>query len=196
VLLLNTVSGYELQVPQETIAPRSNYLKYLPGVYAEHDFTSRFLMILESVLSPLERTIDNISYYFDPTTTPEEFLPWLASWLKISLMKPESAQRQRELLTHIGDVFEWRGTKRGLTEYIRLHTGVTPIIEEDFSPLVLTGSSLLGINTVLGGNDPSHFTVRLQLNDSSDINRDQIIAIIESEKPVHTRYSLEVFETS
>ena len=196
MLLSNTVSGQESQTPMAITASASNYLNYLPGVYAEDEFTSRFLMILESVLSPLERTIDNISYYFDPTTAPEEFLPWLASWLKISLMRPESVRRQREFLSHIGEVFAWRGTKRGLTEYIRLHTGVTPIIEEDFGPLVLTESSRLGINTVLGGNDPIHFTVRLQLDGLSDINRDQIIAIIESEKPVHTRYSLEILEIS
>ena len=195
-MLSNTVSGQESQALQEITVSTSSYLKYLPGIYAENEFTSRFLMILESVLSPLERTIDNIASYFDPSTTPEEFLPWLSSWLKISLMRPESARRQREFLSHIGEVFAWRGTKRGLTEYIGLHTGVTPIIEEDFDPLVLTDSSRLGINTVLGGKDPIHFTVRFESNDSPYIDRDQIIAIIESEKPAHTRYSLEILEVS
>ena len=72
-MLSNTVSGQESQALQEITASASNYLNYLPGIYAEDSFTSRFLMILESVLSPLERTIDNIAYYFDPSTTPEEF---------------------------------------------------------------------------------------------------------------------------
>ena len=195
-MLSNTVSGQESQALQEITVSTSSYLKYLPGIYAENEFTSRFLMILESVLSPLERTIDNIAYYFDPGTTPEEFLPWLASWLKISLTRPESARRQREFLSHIGEVFAWRGTKRGLTEYIRLHTGVTPIIEEDFDPLVLTDGSRLGINTVLGGNDPNHFTVRFRPDDAQYIDQDQIIAIIESEKPAHTQYTLEILEVS
>ena len=195
-MLSNTVSGQESQALQEITVSTSSYLKYLPGIYAENEFTSRFLMILESVLSPLERTIDNIAYYFDPGTTPEEFLPWLASWLKISFMRPESARRQREFLSHIGEVFAWRGTKRGLTEYIRLHTGVTPIIEEDFDPLVLTDSSRLGINTVLGGNDPNHFTVRFRPDDAQYIDQDQIIAIIESEKPAHTQYTLEILEVT
>ena len=195
-MLSNTVSGQESQALQEITVSTSSYLKYLPGIYAENEFTSRFLMILESVLSPLERTIDNIAYYFDPGTTPEEFLPWLASWLKISLMRPESARRQREFLSHIGELFAWRGTKRGLTEYILLHTGVTPIIEEDFDPLVLTDSSRLGINTVLGGNDPNHFTVRFRPDDAQYIDQDQIIAIIESEKPAHTQYTLEILEVS
>ena len=195
-MLSNTVSGQESQALQEITVSTSSYLKYLPGIYAENEFTSRFLMILESVLSPLERTIDNIAYYFDPGTTPEEFLPWLASWLKISFMRPESARRQREFLSHIGEVFAWRGTKRGLTEYIRLHTGVTPIIEEDFDPLVLTDSSRLGTNTVLGGNDPNHFTVRFRPDDAQYIDQDQIIAIIESEKPAHTQYTLEILEVT
>jgi len=195
-MLSNTVSGQESQALQEITVSTSSYLKYLPGIYAENEFTSRFLMILESVLSPLERTIDNIAYYFDPGTTPEEFLPWLASWLKISLMRPESARRQREFLSHIGELFAWRGTKRGLTEYILLHTGVTPIIEEDFDPLVLTDSSRLGTNTVLGGNAPNHFTVRFRPDDAQYIDQDQIIAIIESEKPAHTQYTLEILEVS
>src|SRR5262245_1161043 len=67
--------------PPGVPAVRSSYLDYLPGVYHENDFMARFLLIFEHILSPIERTVANSSEYIDPGTTPDDFLPWLGSWL-------------------------------------------------------------------------------------------------------------------
>ena len=62
--------------PASALSQRSSYLKYLPALYADSDFMGRFLMIFESIQGPIEDVINNIAYYFDPDTTPDELLPW------------------------------------------------------------------------------------------------------------------------
>ena len=167
------------------------YIKYLPAIYSENEFMSRFLMIFESVLGPMERTLDNIWHYLDPHVTPEEYLGWLATWVKIDLMQPMDPLRQRLFLKKSGELFRCRGTKKGLLEYLTLCTGVTPEIEEDFGPILLSADSVLGTNTVLSRGLNYHFTVRFEQADESSINLEQVETIIELEKPAHTTFSVE-----
>ena len=58
----------------------SSYLQYLPTPYQGDAFLGRFLRIFESILGPIEQTIEGVANYFDPHLTPVETLPWLASW--------------------------------------------------------------------------------------------------------------------
>ncbi|HEY4720700.1 MAG TPA: FHA domain-containing protein, partial [Anaerolineae bacterium] len=64
---------------------QSSYLKYMPTVYGTSGFIGRFLMIFESILTPVDRQIGNLPYYFDPRMAPPDFLPWLAGWLGLVL---------------------------------------------------------------------------------------------------------------
>ena len=74
-----------IQREESVIASQIGYLKYLPAIYSEDEFFGRFLMIFESVLGPVEEMVDNLAYYFDPGTSPEELLPWLASWMEVEM---------------------------------------------------------------------------------------------------------------
>ncbi|MFZ3384003.1 MAG: hypothetical protein WA144_08770, partial [Candidatus Methanoperedens sp.] len=69
--------------------PRNSYLRYLPAIYQEDpssmEFLERFLSIFETVFNDLETEISNIFKYFDPDTAPENFIPWLASWMNMAL---------------------------------------------------------------------------------------------------------------
>ena len=80
------------------ISSQSSYLKYLPAIYSESEFTGRFLMIFESVLGPVEAMVKSLAHYFDPGTTPEELLPWLASWMRVDLNHNWPLERRRELV--------------------------------------------------------------------------------------------------
>ncbi len=174
------------------LTSRSSYLKYLPALYSESDFMGRFLMIFESVLGPIEGMIDNLAYYFDPYTTPEELLPWLASWMKLGLDERMPVPLRRELVKSAAQLFQWRGTRRGLREYLRLATGVEPEITEDFGGIVLGEQSMLGRTTVLGDGNPHTFTVTFAVEDPDSLDLDRVRAIIDMEKPAHTGYSLKV----
>ena len=174
------------------IGGHSSYLKYLPAGYSESEFMGRFLMIFESVLGPLEVLVNNLAYYFDPGTTPEELLPWLATWTRLELDDGWPLERRREMVKAAARLFQWRGTRRGLREFLRLYTGVEPNITEDLGGIVLGPQSELGRNIVLGGGNPHTFTVTFEVDDPDTINVEQVKSIIETEKPAHTSYTLQV----
>src|SRR4029077_9651773 len=113
----------------------SSYLQYLPAPFHEEPFVGRFLLIFESILSPIERTIDNVASYFDPRLTPPEMLPWLASWVGLELDENWPLAQQRQLVLWATRLYRWRGTRRALREHLRLYTGRTPLIVENFDGL-------------------------------------------------------------
>lgn len=174
------------------LSSESTYLQYLPAIYSQSDFMGRFLMIFESVLGPIEGVLDNISYYFSAGTAPSELLPWLASWVNLALDDAWPLERRRELVGRALELFQWRGTRRGLREYIRVYSGEEPRISEDFGGISLDGQARLGWNTVLGDGRPHTFNVILELDDPDSVNLDQLKAIIEAEKPAHAAYTLRV----
>ncbi|MCC7359489.1 MAG: FHA domain-containing protein [Anaerolineales bacterium] len=160
---------------------RSTYLKFRPALYSADDFLGRFLLIFESILGPIERTVDNLPFYFDAQMTPPEVLPWLASWLGLVLDERWPEARRRELIRAAVELYQWRGTRRGLTEFLRLYTGVTPdIIESDPRRQTVTA------------DEAFRFVVRLRVPNPASLDRAVIEAIIDSEKPAHAGYTLEI----
>ena len=174
------------------LGQRSSYLKYLPAIYSDSDFMGRFLMIFESVLKPIQNVVDNVAYHFDPALTPQEFLPWLASWVDVVLDESWPLERRRALVSSAVELYQWRGTKRGMREYLRVYTGVEPQITEEFGGFPLNDNSRLGLNTALGSDQHNVFTVTLELDDPDSLNVHHIKTIIEAEKPAHAAYRLEI----
>ncbi len=170
---------------------RSRLLDYLPAVYMDDEFMGQFLMIFQSILDPIEHTVDGIPFYFDPRFTPETLLPWLASWLGLALDPAWPLARRRELVRKAADLYRWRGTRRGLAEYLRIYTGCQPEITEFIPGFPIDGTARLGVNTQLGSPGTGfHFTVTIELTEGTDIN--VIRSIIEAQKPAHTVYSLQL----
>ncbi len=118
-------------------ARESMFLRYLPGLYQDDSFTQRFLMIFESVLGPIDRTIAALPLFTEPEMTPEEFLPWLAQWVALTLDHSWPVDRQRAMIAHAVEIYRWRGTRRGLKLHIQCYTGHEPIIQEYRSGFVL-----------------------------------------------------------
>jgi phage tail-like protein len=165
---------------------QSIYLQYLPAIYQEDEFLGRFLMIFEDVLSPVERILENIHFYFDPMMAPEGFLPWLASWIDLVLdenwpidneKRREFIKRQRELIKAGVELYRWRGTKRGLREYLRIYTGVESEIIEHFDE---------------NDGGPYRFTVIIRVPDPKSLDERLVRRVINAEKPAHTTYELRV----
>jgi phage tail-like protein len=162
-------------MPYEPSPQASTYLQYLPAPYQSQpadSFISRFLLIVESMLGPIESMIDNLPYYFDPRLAPPELLPRLAAWVGLELDENWSLEQQRELVAQATMLYRWRGTRRGLLEHLRLYTGRTPVVVERF------GSQSISV-TVTPAR-PEHF-------DPSVARR-----IIEFQKPAHVAYILDV----
>ena len=171
----------------------SRLLDYLPAAYRDDEFMARFLLIFQSVLDPLVNTVDNIALYFDPGLTPESVLSWLATWVDQTLDPAWPIQRRRELVAKASELYRWRGTRRGLIEYLRIYTGTKPQIVEYIPGMILDAETALGENTVLGSSGAGHhFTVILETGADEVVDPDTVKSIIEGQKPAHTRYTLEL----
>jgi phage tail-like protein len=152
----------------------SRYVPYLPVIFHESDFLSRFLQIFETVWEPLEQRQDHIDMYFSPRTCPSSWLPWFASWFGLALDPHMPEERARALLAETIDIYRWRGTRYGLARMIEVCIGVRPDITENPSePNVF------------------HVGVRVPKNASPDFLA-TLGELIKAHKPVHTGYVIEV----
>lgn len=168
--------------PIEMIAPvghlagipidQSTWLQYLPSIYADDEFLGRYLLIFESILSPITWIIDNFDLFLSPDIAPSEWLRWMAGWFDLLLLPELPIERQREIMRQAGWLFMRRGTRAGLQRLLTLYFGVTPEIEE-------TGNC--------------RFVVRLPLSQSSSkMGAEVANRLISSQKPAFASYTLEV----
>jgi phage tail-like protein len=117
---------------------RDTYAKFLPPVYrkqaAAADFLDRFLGIEQSVLSGIEREIEDLPRLFDPQSAPAgdppSWLGWLSGWLAFILDEHWPEADARTNLARAFQLYGKRGTIEGLREYLKLYAGVNAIIEE------------------------------------------------------------------
>ncbi|MDD5435635.1 MAG: phage tail protein [Nitrospira sp.] len=172
----------------------SRYLDYLPGFYRDDKFMGQYLNIFEDILDPIESTVNNVSLYFDPMITLKSFIPWLETWLDLNSDPTWTIKKRRELVKSAATLYRMRGTKRGLSEYLRIYTGNTPEITEYIKGMSLDKETKLGIDTKLGSaGTGNHFTVSIKIK-KSEVEIDTIRSIIESQKPAHTVYTLQIVE--
>jgi len=176
------------------------YLEYLPAFYQEDsaskEFLTNYLSIYEAVLSNIESRIEDSPRIFDAEETPDEFLPWLSSW--VGAVKDENwpQEKWRAFLKQAAKLYRKRGTKDELRELIRIYTGKHPyaIVER---ALLQCDNINADLETVLddlfGG--PYDFCVLLRSKQvRSETDKKVIKRIIDLEKPAHTCGRLAVLE--
>ncbi len=181
----------------------SNYQQYLPAILQEEVFFGRFLLAFEKILSGLDQTpskeqiitgktqnvpgleeiLDQIHLYFNPQETPEEFLPWLAGWVALSLRDDWDVNVKRAFILEIVRLYRLRGTKQGLIKILALYlkrSGFEDKVEifDEFD------------------NFPYYFQVQITSNiryPNKYWQEAQIAkAIIDREKPAQTYYTLKI----
>ncbi len=172
------------QQPASAATAASSYLDYLPAIFRQDPFVGRFLLAFETVLSGaggvpgLETMISGLADYFDPATTRADFLPWLASWVTLTLRADWDEQTRRSFIAQIVPLYRLRGTKEGLLRMLELYTTEPVEIYDTFDNL------------------PYFFEVRLTLSEADPAllqTKQQIArAIIDQEKPAHTFYAQQV----
>jgi phage tail-like protein len=130
----------------------------------------------------LEQVIDHIHTYLSPTTTPKDFLPWLASWVALSLRDDWKPETKQQFISKIVPLYRLRGTKTGLKTMLELYLNSVGLPDQ--------------VNVFEFPNHPHYFQVRLVLPIPDPNQYWQQIriakAIIDQEKPAHTYYGLQI----
>jgi phage tail-like protein len=156
----------------------SQLLQYLPAIYTEaleeSPFLDAYLQAFEQVLlgrpdathlpaEGLEQTIAGLDRFVDPARAPEEFLPWLAGWVALSLRADLSPKQQREFIANMVQLYRRRGTKASLQRLLQIFTTLTPTITEEATrpEFQLGVHSTIGQDTYLSGGRPHRFQVTI-----------------------------------
>jgi phage tail-like protein len=161
----------------------------LPGVYLEDQLTRGFTRGLDTVLAPVFLTLDCLDAYVDPALTPEDFLPWLASWVGVSLVENWPAERKRRIVATAVARHRDRGTRDGLRTHLELVTGGQVEIHD-------SGGTVWSDDPDVdppGDPVPSlRLTVRVPIPASVDVDR--LTAIVREARPAHLPFTVEVVQ--
>jgi len=164
---------------------QSRFIEYLPRIYQGDEFLSRFLLIFQSLLDPVEQSVDNIPNLLDPDLTPPRFLSWLASWVGVTLDPGLDEATQRTLIRNAVRISRWKGTRRGLREEVRIRSGARPLIVENFDGLRIGQDAALGMNTYLGAIQDGFIAVTLALSSDRALALADAERLIAEIKPAH-----------
>ncbi len=146
-------------------------IDYLPAIYHEHLFLKEFLLAFERVIydgwksgenkdgevAAFDKILNEIDRYFNADRTDADFLQWLAQWVDLNLDKEWPEDQRRKNIALAMDLYRWRGTVKGLKEYIKIYTGVEPEIRECCRPAGMQ----IGVASTIGGLPPETFLTKI-----------------------------------
>ncbi len=157
----------------------------------EGRFLHRMLSLFGDELASLEDKVDGIRDHLSPERAPEEFLPWLSSWVALVLDETWPVEKRRRLVREALELYRWRGTVRGVRSFVEIHTGLTPEIVEPFKACWQVGvRSTVGEDTKVYEPDGDAHCFSVLVNSFEELTpheKQKVINIVEREKPAHTR---------
>lgn len=96
-------------------------LAQLPMGMLEDDFFTRFVRIFQDVATTYLEDVDNLDHLVDPTVSPTPFVPYLGSWIGLRSIDPSLPDGlQRRIVQETSSILAWRGTYRGLVQFLEL----------------------------------------------------------------------------
>jgi phage tail-like protein len=164
---------------------RAELLGLLPAVFAETaepgSPLDALLAVLEELHRPTEELLADLDGRFAPRRAPPTLLPLLALWVRLDGLLDDRGQlptgsgRLRELLAAAPRLVRWRGTARGLVDFLETACGQRGFrVEEsanDGAPL-----------------PPFHFVLHAPA--AAAVHRDLVQRIVAAEKPAYVTYTL------
>ena len=138
----------------------------LPSMLREDPFARSLCESFDDVLAPVLLTLDTFGCYLDPTTTPEDMIPWLAQWLGLGVDLNVEQARQRHELQIAGSLNVTRGTQRA------------PPDSETA--------------TRMPGDPDATLSVVVHPDPGVEVDLDRLGALVRSVKPAHVRHVVTV----
>jgi len=190
---------------------RRGYLEHLPAIYRRSDAVGRnlvrdLLFVFEHMFDSIDENLTDGWRFYDPHVAPPEFLAWLSHWTAFTIDLDWPEAQKRALVKRAVDLYRIRGTKRGLTLFLKLFTGHEPEIKENTWPFKgfrvegedsEHGARIALDSVVLPPVDLAHcFVVTMPIK-FEQVTPELVIRIhqiIQLEKPAHTHYYLQFTE--
>lgn len=162
----------------------------LPAAFHDNLMATRFVAALDEAIAPIVNVLDNLDAHFDPALTPADFLPWLASWLGLELDENWSEAQQRRMVSKAVELYQLRGTRRGVAMLLSLYVGIDEAaVEVDDSGGVAWSVSP---NGALPGDRGASVTTRLRVDDPQAIDRQRVERLLATAVPAHVAWTVDV----
>jgi phage tail-like protein len=114
--------------------PRESLLQYLPSIYSkppqQREFLDRFLSIMQTTWSGIEREADTFERHLDPDSVPPATMSYLADWLDLRLEGTWTPEQNRRLLQAMPRLRAKWGTVEGMREWLRVYLSNLGALEE------------------------------------------------------------------
>jgi phage tail-like protein len=160
--------------------------RFLPAIYQEPTpFLAAFLVAWDEILAPVLTVLDNVEAYLDPDLAPDDFVPWLTSWVGLD---PEDLlpTKARAALRHGAAILGRRGTAAGLAAEVALAV--------EGSVQVVDGGGVAWSTTAGGalpGEDRAAVLVRVVGDPPGEAERRRLEALVRRIAPAHLPVRLE-----
>lgn len=109
------------------------WTEFLPEIYRnqeEDSFLYRYLSIFQWIYYDMSQKIESLPHRLYPAFADMERLEWMADWIGLEHTMIWNREQLIFLLENGDRLFEIRGTKKYLTEMVRLYTGFEPYVVE------------------------------------------------------------------
>ena len=170
--------------PLTKISRRSDWmLAQLPVGMLEDDFFVRFVSIFQEVGAGLLADADNVENLLEVTVTPPAFVRYLGSWTgapALDASLPETVQR--DVVRSWARMLAWRGTRRGLQEFLHLIVG-------DGAQVVDSGGVIRPLDSVEGPP-----WVHVTVPSTGWMSESDFAELVRDEVPAHVYLELYVGE--
>jgi phage tail-like protein len=160
--------------------------RFLPAIYQEPTpFLAAFLVAWDEILAPVLTVLDNLEAYLDPDLAPDDFVPWLTSWVGLD---PEDLlpTKARAALRGGAAILGRRGTAAGLAAEVALAV--------EGSVQVIDGGGVAWSTTAGGalpGEDRAAVLVRVVGDPPAEAERRRLEALVRRIAPAHLPVRLE-----
>jgi phage tail-like protein len=103
----------------------------LPMGMLDDNFFVRFTLMFQELASSLLDDVDNVPNIVDVTVAPPAFVRYLGTWIGIGSIDSSLPDvMQRKIVRESGQILAWRGTRRGLEQFLELITGAPAKVDE------------------------------------------------------------------
>lgn len=154
-------------------------LGQLPMGLLDDDFFIRFVSLFQDLATTLLDGVDNIPNAVDVTVAPAPMVRWLGSWIGVDNIDSSlPVGLQRRIVQESSQILSWRGTRRGLVQFLELVTG-GPAVVEDSGGIFVAGDA---------GYRAPH--VRMQVESTGWVREDDFVSLIVDELPANVTYEV------
>ncbi|GAB2870051.1 phage tail protein [Streptomyces mayteni] len=179
------------------LASSAPIARALPAVFADDDLMRRFVGGLDDVLAPILNVLDCLDAYFGPDLAPLDFVRWLGTWVGAETEGDEGHGREdhgreeearlRAAIGAAAYLHRIRGTRRGLSEAVRLAFGVEPEISESGGAAWSAGPF-----GPMPGQPRPRLHVHLRLAEPTPAHEHRLDTLVAAARPAHMPYTVQV----